>query len=154
LPVQRRQGEKYHFKKGDWGMKKSIFIAILFGVSTFIFACGLSGGKTVKTVTVNNLMVTLATDDGVIKRGDEEFTLAFADASGKAVDVGAVSLNFFMPAMGSMSAMNDPATLTTTGTPGVYRGKAKIETAGEWQLQIVYEGAAGKGKTSFPVTAQ
>ena len=98
--------------------------------------------------------MTLSTDDGVIKRGDEEFTLSFADASGKAVDIGAASLNFFMPAMGSMSAMNDPATLTTTGTPGVYRGTAKIEMAGEWQVQIVYEGAAGKGKTSFPITAQ
>ena len=124
-----------------------------------IIACGKgtdnsATGKVVKTATVNNLTVTLSTDDGVIKRGDEEFILSFADASGKAVDAGAVSLNFFMPAMGSMSAMNDPATLTTTGTPGVYRGKAKIEMAGEWQVQIAFEGAAGKGKTSFPVTAQ
>ena len=138
-------------------MKKFIFITILFSISIVIIACnssGEAGGKTVKTATVNNLTVTLSTDDGVIKRGDEEFTLSFADASGKAVDVGAVSLNFFMPAMGSMSAMNDPATLTTTGTPGVYRGKAKIEMAGEWQVQIAFEGAAGKGKTSFPITAQ
>lgn len=138
-------------------MKKFIFITILFSISIVIIACGSSGetgGKTVKTATVNNLTVTLSTDDGVIKRGDEEFILSFADASGKAVDVGAVSLNFFMPAMGSMSAMNDPATLTTTATPGVYRGKAKIEMAGEWQVQIAFEGAAGKGKTSFPVTAQ
>ena len=140
-------------------MKKLILGLILFTISLLIIACGKgtdnsATGKVVKTATVNNLTITLATDDGVIKRGDEEFTLSFADASGKAVDAGAVSLNFFMPAMGSMSAMNDPATLTTTGTPGVYRGKAKIEMAGEWQVQIVYEGAAGKGKTSFPITAQ
>ena len=140
-------------------MKKLILGLILFTISLLIIACGKgtdnsATGKVVKTATVNNLTVTLSTDDGVIKRGDEEFTLTFADASGKAVDAGAVSLNFFMPAMGSMSAMNDPATLTTTGTSGVYRGKAKIEMAGEWQVQIVYEGAAGKGKTSFPITAQ
>ncbi len=140
-------------------MKKLIFGLILFTISLLIIACGKgtdnsATGKVVKTATVNNLTVTLSTDDGVIKRGDEEFTLSFADASGKTVDAGAVSLNFFMPAMGSMSAMNDPATLTTTGTPGVYRGKAKIEMAGEWQVQIAFEGAAGKGKTSFPVTAQ
>ena len=147
-------------------MKKIIlftgFIS-LFGLIILIAACSSGSqptadnpiqGKVVKTATVNNLTVTLSTDDGVIKRGDEEFTLSFADASGKAVDIGAASLNFFMPAMGSMSAMNDPATLTTTGTPGVYRGTAKIEMAGEWQVQIVYEGAAGKGKTSFPITAQ
>ncbi len=141
-------------------MKKIMFGLILFTVSLFIFACGSKSnssatmGKAVKTVTVNNLTVTLSTDDGLIKRGDEEFTLSFTDASGKAVDAGAVSLNFFMPAMGSMAAMNDAATLTTTGTPGIYRGKAKIEVASEWQVQIAYEGAAGTGKTSFPITAQ
>lgn len=140
-------------------MKKFVFGVILFAIPLLIIACGKgtensAAGEVVKTATVNNLTVTLSTDDGVIKRGDEEFTLSFADASGKAVDAGAVSLNFFMPAMGSMSAMNNPATLTTTGTPGVYRGKAKIEMASEWQVQIVYEGAAGKGKTSFPITAQ
>lgn len=144
-------------------MKKLIFILILFSVSIFISACGsgsggssnpAANGKTVKTSQVNNLNVTLSTDDGVIKHGDEEFTLAFSDASGKPVDVGSASLNFFMPAMGSMSAMNDAATLTTTGTPGVYRGKVKLSMAGEWQVQIAYEGAAGKGKTSFPITAQ
>ena len=140
-------------------MKKFVFSLILLAIALLITACGKgvdnsAAGKVVKMATVNNLTVTLSTDDGVIKRGDGEFTLSFADASGKAVNVGSASLNFFMPAMGSMSAMNDPATLMTTGMPGVYRGTAKIEMAGEWQVQIVYEGGAGKGKTSFPITAQ
>ena len=141
-------------------MKKLFFTLVLFSLSIFIFACGSGGssspasGKTVKTGSVNNLTVTLSTDNGVIKHGDAEFTLIFTDSSGKPVEVGAASVNFFMPAMGSMGAMNDPATLTTTGTAGVYRGKAKIEMAGEWQVQIAFEGAAGKGKTSFPITAQ
>jgi hypothetical protein len=59
-----------------------------------------------------------------------------------------------MPAMGSMMAMNDAVTFTTTGTPGVYRGKVNIDMAGEWQGQLAYEGPAGKGKTTFSVTAQ
>ena len=140
-------------------MKKLIFISALFTISIFTFACSSGGGnsatgKAVKTDTVNNLTVTLATESGAMKNGANDFTLTFADASGKPVDVGAVSLNFYMPAMGSMAAMNDAATLTTTATPGIYRGKAKIESAGEWQAQIAYEGTAGKGKTSFSVTAQ
>jgi hypothetical protein len=56
--------------------------------------------------------------------------------------------------MGTMAAMNDAATFTTTNTPGVYHGKANIEMAGEWQAQVSYEGPAGSAKTSFPVTAQ
>ena len=70
------------------------------------------------------------------------------------MEVGSASLNFFMPAMGTMPAMNDPATLTTTSTPGVYRGRVKLQMGGEWQAQVAYEGPAGTGKGSFSVTAQ
>ena len=140
-------------------MKKIIFFIALISVSLFSFACGsgsapAAGGKTVKTATVNNLTVTLATGDGVIRDGNNNFTLTFTDASGKPVDVGAASVNFYMPAMGSMAAMNDAATLTTSDTPGVYKGKANLQMGGEWQAQIAWEGAAGKGKTSFPIIAQ
>jgi nitrogen fixation protein FixH len=141
-------------------MKKLVFVLVLFSVSTFLYACSSGGngsatrGKTVKTGTVNNLTVTLATADGVIKDGANDFTLSFTDASGKPVDVGAVSVNFHMPAMGTMAVMNDSATLTTSGTPGVYNGKVKLQMAGEWQTQIAYEGAAGKGKTVLPIVAQ
>ena len=141
-------------------MKKLIIISALFSISILIVACGSGGGssatsgKTVKTGTVNNLTVTLSTADGVIRNGANDFTLSFTDASGKTVDVGAASVNFFMPAMGTMPAMNDAATLTTSGTPGVYNGKVKLEMAGEWQMQVAFEGGAGKGKTSFPIMAQ
>lgn len=116
---------------------------------------GVSTGKVIKSAPVgNNLTVELANEDGVLKHGDEEFYLTFKDASGKPVDVGAVALNFYMPGMGTMPVMNDPTTFTTTATPGVYHGKAKIEMAGEWQAQLSYEGPKGTGKTSFPVTVQ
>lgn len=144
-------------------MKKIVFVVALFSISVFAFACGGGGGsspagagtgKPVGKATAGNMTVTLATESGALKSGANDFTLTFADASGKPVDVGSASVNFFMPAMGSMAAMNDAATLTTTGTPGVYNGKVKLSMGGEWQVQIAYEGAAGKGKTSFPITAQ
>lgn len=120
-------------------------------------ACG-SGGtgevKEIKSGTIGNLKATIASDDGVLRHGDEELTVTFKDASGKTLDVGSASLNFYMPAMGTMAAMNDAATLTTTSTPGVYRGKVKLQMGGEWQAQIAYEGPAGSGKGSFPIMAQ
>ncbi len=137
-------------------MKKLI---ATFGVVALLLtaaACGSggSGPKEIKSGKVGALTVTIANEDGVLKHGDEEFTVTFKDASGNPVDVGAASLNFYMPAMGTMPVMNNAATLTTTDTPGVYRARANIEMAGEWQAQIAYEGPAGKGKGSFPVTAQ
>jgi hypothetical protein len=117
-------------------------------------ACGPRGAKEIKSGTVGGLNVTIANEDGVLRHGEQEFTVTFKDSSGKAVDVGSASLNFYMPPMGTMAAMNSAATLKTTSTPGVYQGKADIEMPGEWQAQVAYEGPAGSGKGSFPVTAQ
>jgi hypothetical protein len=115
---------------------------------------GAAGGKEFASGKVGNMTVALANQDGVLRHGDQDLTVTFKDAAGKAVDVGSASLNFFMPAMGTMPVMNNAATLTTTTTPGVYRGKVKLEMGGEWQAQVAYEGPAGSGKGSFSVTAQ
>ena len=148
---------------GDLIMKKIIALTALSLAALFILAaCGsknegsptVSTGKTIKAVQVGNLTATLSNSTGQLKQGDQEVTLSFTDSSAKPVDVGAVSLNFHMPAMGSMAAMNDAVTFTTTGTPGVYTGKVNIEMAGEWQGQLAYEGPAGTGKTTFTVSAR
>ena len=141
-------------------MSKYILVFSLVVLGVFAAACssgsgGAAAGKTIKSGPAgNNLTATISNADGVLKKGPQEFSLTFTDASGKPVDVGAAALTFHMPAMGSMAVMNNAATFTTTDTPGVYRGKADIEMAGEWQAQITYEGPAGKGKVSLPVTAQ
>jgi hypothetical protein len=145
-------------------MKKSaILFAIALGfVVVIAAACGsktgtdgsVPTGKVIKAVPVGNLTATLSNDSGVLKHGNQELMLSFTEASGKPVDVGAVSLNFHMPQMGSMAAMTDSVTFTMTNTPGVYRGKVNIEGGAEWQAQLAYEGQAGKGQTTFSVTAQ
>lgn len=144
-------------------MKKTLMlVGISLAAVSLIAACGpktgndgdISAGKVIKTTTVGNLTATLSNSTGELKKGDQEFTLAFTDSSGKPVDVGAVLLNFHMPAMGAMAAMNNSVTFTTTSTNGVYSGKVNIEMAGEWQAQLAYEGPAGKGKTTFSVTVQ
>ena len=140
-------------------MHKLTIIFTLALLALLAVACGSESGsdtgKVIKSAPIgNNLTVTLSNKNGALKHGDEEFMLSFTDAAGKPVEVGAVALNFYMPAMGTMPVMNDRATFTTTNTPGVYHGKARIEMAGEWQAQISYEGPAGRGQTSFPVMAQ
>ncbi len=134
-----------------------LFTLIAFAVLAQSCSSGSGGttGKAIKSGPAgNNLTATISNASGVLKKGKQDFTLSFTDSSGKSVDVGAASVNFFMPAMGSMSAMNNPATLKTTGTPGVYSCTTDIEMAGEWQAQIAYEGPAGNGKATLPITAQ
>jgi hypothetical protein len=142
-------------------MSKLIAFVLITTFAVFAAACGsaststATAGKTIKSGPAgNNLTATLSNADGVLRKGKQDFTLTFTDAAGKSVDVGAVSLNFFMPAMGTMAAMNNPATFTTTSTPGVYAGKTDLEMGGEWQAQITYDGPAGKGKANLPIVAQ
>ena len=139
-------------------MKKLGIVLGLIGLAVFIAACASKtndAGKVIKSAPAgNNLTVALATSDGALKHGNSEFTLTFSDSSGKPVDVGAVALTFHMPQMGSMAEMDNTATFTTTETPGVYRGKANIEVAGEWQVRITYDGPKGRGHANFPVTAK
>jgi nitrogen fixation protein FixH len=142
----------------DYDMKKLLIILSLIALALIIAACGSKTtdlGKVIKSAPAGkNLTVALATSTGVLKHDHTEFTLTFSDSSGNPVDVGAVGLTFHMPQMGTMAEMNDTATFTTTETPGVYRGKANIEVAGEWQVKVTYEGPKGSGQVTFPVTAQ
>src|SRR5215470_3080923 len=139
-------------------MSKLLLPLTLGALMLVIAACGSKGtadtGTLIKSGTVGNLTVTLSNSSGQLKHGGDEFFLTFKDSSGKPVDVGAASLTFHMPQMGSMMPMNDPATLTTTETAGIYHGKANVQMTGEWQAQIAFEGSAGKGQGSLSVTAQ
>ena len=140
-------------------MFKILAILAVLALAIFAFACAggsgpVSTGKAIKSGPVGNLTVTVSNADGVLKKGKQDLMVTFADSSGKPVDAGAASVNFFMPAMGSMSAMNNPATLTTTGTPGIYKASVDIEMTGEWQAQVAFDGPAGKGKGTIPITAQ
>src|SRR6266436_7114752 len=140
-------------------MSKYVLAFSLLALLLFVAACGskaaaVDTGKVIKSAPIGNLTVTLWSPSGQIKHGADEFYVTFKDSSGKPVDVGAAALTFHMPQMASMPVMNVSATLTTTDTPGVYRAKANVEMAGEWQAQASFEGPAGKGQTSFSVTAR
>ena len=137
--------------------KRIIFLSLLALLTISIAACGGaatgSSAKAIGEKKVNEkLTVSIMSADGKLKNGDQSLTLKFTDGSGKPVAIKSASLNFNMPAMGSMAEMNDPATLTTTATPGEFTGNVKIEMTGEWIAQIGYEGDE-TGKTTMTMTA-
>lgn len=141
-------------------MKAKTVVATLTFIATilFIVACrngNSSGGdKVIKSTKSGDMTIAISSSTGELKNGENELMIAFTDASGKSVDVGAASLNFHMPAMGSMAEMNDRATLTTTDTPGMYRAQVNIEMAGTWEAQIKYQGAHGTGQVGLTVQAK
>jgi len=130
----------------------------MFAIAAIISGCGGHGGssdrKIIKSTTVGSLTITLAGPGGELRRGDNDLMITFGDSSGSPLDVGAASLNFHMPAMGSMAEMNDKATLTTTTIPGWYRAKVTLESAGTWEAQVKYQGPQGTGQASLTVNAK
>ena len=141
--------------------RNTIFInvAIALAAVLTLTACGGGAGTSssdvaIKSAQAGNLTITLSSPTGQLKKGPNDLTLSFADASGRTVDVGAASLKFHMPAMGSMAEMNDIATLTTTNAPGRYRAKVDIEVEGTWEANISYQGPQGTGQTSMNVQAK
>ena len=141
-------------------------IALILSVTALLLvaaACGSSdkaaggldaGSAVIKTAPMGKLSVTLSSDSGHFKKGENDFLLTVKDASGNPVEVSAVSLSLRMPAMGTMPEMSDTASFETTKATGVCRGKIDIEMAGEWQARVVYDGPAGRAETSFPVVVQ
>jgi len=144
-------------------MNKTKTIGLTILLSLIALAAGCGGGSGTATEgdmneiaakKVNdNLTVTLMSTDGKLKNGQQEIILAFTDGAGKPVDIKAATLNFNMPAMGSMAEMNNAAELTTTGIAGKFKGKLNIEMAGDWTAQIKYEGAE-TGETTISTKAQ
>jgi len=133
------------------------FRKLLLFSTVLVVSCGgnLPTGKVIKEGAAGNgLTVSVNSRDGVLRDGDNRLYLIFQNAKGEYVDVQSASLNFHMPAMGTMPVMNDTAVLTTTREPGVYDAKVKLQMGGEWLAQIAYEGSAGKGKIVLPMSAQ
>jgi hypothetical protein len=131
--------------------------AIILG-SLIAAACGGAGTsgseEVIKSTKIDGLTVSLLSDSGELKNGENDLVLSFTDASGNPVEINAASLNFHMPAMGSMPEMNGGATLTTTDMPGRFRAKTSIEMAGTWEAQIRYQGPNATGQTSMTVNAK
>ncbi len=139
---------------------KTIGITILLSVIGLAAACGGTGtstGSDMKTIAdkkvSDKLTVTLSNADGKLKKGQQELMLSFTDGSGKPVDINAATLNFQMPAMGSMAEMNNSGTLTTTSTTGQFKANVDIEMAGDWTAKISYDGAE-TGETTVSTKAE
>ena len=134
-------------------------ILLIIGLSGLLSACSkpteeIPTGSVIATSRGKGLTVTLSNSKGYLNEGQNEFTLEFRTEAGALVDVGAITLHFDMPAMGSMPYMKNDATLTTTGKPGIYRGTTTLEMKGTWQTNLSYEGPAGSDQLSFVVNAK
>ncbi|MFY9610532.1 MAG: FixH family protein [Blastocatellia bacterium] len=141
-------------------MSAQRLLAVSLVLISALIAAACSGGgasdaeKAIKSTASGDLTVTLSNSAGQLKNGENDLFIAFIDASGNPIDVGAASLNFQMAAMGTMPEMNSKATLTTTEVPGKYHATVGIGMSGTWEAIINYEGPHGSGQTRMTVNVK
>lgn len=105
--------------------------------------------KPIKSQRAKDITVTLLSEAGQWKPGQNTFALEFTSADKKPVDVGKVALSTSMP-MPGMAPMIAGATVEPDGA-GRYRGTISFPDAGDRQVTVRWDGPGGKGSTRFTV---
>ena len=105
--------------------------------------------KVIKSQKAKDVTVTLLSESGTWKQGQNAFVVEFTSADKKPVDAGKVSLSTSMP-MPGMAPMIAGATLEPDAT-GRYRGTISFPDRGDRQVTVAWDGPAGKGSTKFSV---
>ena len=106
--------------------------------------------KAIHTQKTKDAVITLKSESGQWKPGDNAFVLEFTSPAGQPLEVGAVSLTTAMP-MPGMAPMIAGATLKPDKSPGRYMGTINFADAGTRQVTVTWDGPAGKGSARFSV---
>jgi hypothetical protein len=121
---------KYQCQKMEVFMKRGLFFLVIL---TLI--AGTAWGKNYEvTKKVDDLTVTVNIDKNPPIVGDNNLSIFIKDTSGKKVTDAKVKVDYGMPAMPGMPAMNYKADATLKGSD--YQAKLNFSMAGSWNLTV------------------
>jgi copper/silver efflux system protein len=109
-------------------------------------------GALVQMVRAGGVEIVLRSPTGVLRSGRNQFTIEFRSASGRLLDVGAVSGGANMPMPGMVMPGN--LRVSPTGVVGRYAATADFGMAGAWQMSLTWNGPAGRGSANFQGAVQ
>jgi hypothetical protein len=81
--------------------------------------------------------------------GENNIVIAVWDGAGKPVKEAKVNIEYIMPAMPGMPAMNYKAALA--GKDGKYSGKLNFSMPGAWSVEVKVEAVGKKGKAKLNI---
>lgn len=111
-------------------MKRGIFLLMVLALTV-----GSAWGKNFEvTKKVDDLTVKVDLDKNPPIVGDNNITITIKDASGKNVTDAKVKVDYGMPAMSGMPAMNYKTDALLKGSE--YKGKLNFSMAGSWNLTV------------------
>lgn len=95
-----------------------------------------------------DLDVVLLSSDGALTHGTDAFTVEFRRGD-DLVDVGKVTGAATMP-MAGLPAMLGSVFVEPGDAPGRYTAETDLSMSGGWNLNLEWDGPAGRGTVSFP----
>ncbi len=129
---------------------KRVMIPVLV-VVLFVFA-GIAAAKDYEvSKKAGSYNVTAAIDKNPPVTGDNNITIYVKDASGKAVTDAKVLVDYGMPAMPGMPAMNYKTNAELKGTE--YKAKMILSMAGSWNIAVKISQGGKTSTMKFSVDA-
>src|SRR6266513_4316484 len=95
--------------------------------------------------SINDLTVRVSDRDGKLRQGDNETSIEFRGAKASLGEVGKVNLQIDSDMPGSQ--IHRDVAVERTATRGLYRAKVQIDTSGDWNMKVSYDGPHGNGET-------
>jgi YtkA-like len=130
--------------------RQGTVLAIGLAVVLLFAAHARAEDKTIATQKAKDVVVTLKSESGQWKKGENTFVVELTSAQTKEpIDAGKVTLGTSMT-MPGMAPMVASAILTPDG-PGRYRGTIEFPDTGARQVTVAWAGPSGKGSTKFSV---
>ncbi|MDA8242109.1 MAG: FixH family protein [Nitrospiraceae bacterium] len=130
-------------------MKRILIFAVMM-----ILAAGVAYAKNYEvTKKVGGYEVTVTLDKNPpVAGGDNNVTVIVKDAAGKAVTDAKVLVDYSMPAMPGMPAMNYKTTTTLDGS--LYKAKMNFSMSGSWSVAVKVRHGGKMSTVKFSVDVQ
>ncbi len=126
-------------------MKKIMFaVMMVMLLTSAAYAKGFEASK-----QAGPFKVDISLDKNPPAMGENNIIIAVWDAAGKPVKDAKVNIEYIMPAMPGMPAMNYKAALA--GKDGKYSGKLNFSMPGAWSVEVKVEAAGKKGKAKLNI---
>jgi hypothetical protein len=126
-------------------MKKTMLaIMMVMLLTSAVYAKGFEANK-----QAGPFKVDISLDKNPPTTGENNISILVWDGSGKPVKDAKVNVDYEMPAMPGMPAMNYKAALA--GKDGKYSGKLNFSMPGAWSVEVKVEAAGKKGKSKLNI---
>jgi hypothetical protein len=126
-------------------MKKTVLaIMMIMLVTTAAYAKGFEASK-----QAGPFKLDITLDKNPPTTGENNIIILVKDTAGKPVKDAKVNVDYEMPAMPGMPAMNYKAALA--GKDGKYSGKLNFSMPGAWSVEVKVEVAGKKGKSKLNI---